>query len=244
MPPRWCRGWQLPGAAAGFMSSLERRLRESWSENAGAWTGAVRSGGIESRVLATDAAVVQAALGRAPDTVLDVGCGEGWLAHRLAELGVEVTGFDASEELVRRAAEGPGQFHLLDYAAFAAAPNGLGGPFDVAVCNFSILGEEVQPLLRALREAVREGGALVIQTLHPLAAASDQPYSDGWREEGFRGLGDGFSAPMPWYFRTVGSWVRELVAAGFVVEEIREPRHPESGQVLSMIFVLSPGGRL
>ncbi|HSK40392.1 MAG TPA: hypothetical protein VK943_11555, partial [Arenibaculum sp.] len=58
-------------------------LADSWTANAGLWTQAVRSGAIASRRLATDDAVVRAVAARRPRRVLDLGCGEGWLARAL-----------------------------------------------------------------------------------------------------------------------------------------------------------------
>jgi 2-polyprenyl-3-methyl-5-hydroxy-6-metoxy-1,4-benzoquinol methylase len=72
------------------------RLRRSWVANAPAWVDAVRGQRIESRCLVTDAAIVEAVLDQQPSTVLDLGCGEGWLARALASHGIEVTGVDAS----------------------------------------------------------------------------------------------------------------------------------------------------
>ena len=81
-------------------SPNDSRIIESWHQNADSWTGAVRDHQIESRRLATDAAVVKAVLDRHPRTVLDVGCGEGWLARALHAQGIDVLGVDVVPELV------------------------------------------------------------------------------------------------------------------------------------------------
>lgn len=203
----------------------DRTIRRSWDVNADAWTEAVRSGRIESRVNATDDAVIAAVRALGAASVLDIGCGEGWLCRALAGFGLDVTGFDASAALVdRAAAAGPGAYRTLAYDEFSAAPERAGGPFDVAVCNFSLLGMDILPVLRAAAAVLTPNGHLVIQTVHPFTAASpDEPYEDGWRSEDFRSLGDGFSSSMPWYYRTVGSWIASLGSAGFELVECREP---------------------
>ncbi|HEV2150324.1 MAG TPA: class I SAM-dependent methyltransferase [Longimicrobiaceae bacterium] len=219
----------------------EGALRQSWDRNAAAWTEAVRGGHIPSRRAGTDAAIVEAVARAGGRRVLDVGCGEGWLARALAEHGFAVTGIDGSAELVERArAAGGGDFRTLRYDEVEADPARLGGPYDTVVCNFALLGETVAPLLRALATALAPDGRLLIQTVHPFTACGDAPYRDGWRTEDFAGFACPFPAAMPWYFRTVGSWVAAARAAGLQVVELDEPTDPDSGRPLSLLLALGP----
>ena len=213
-------------------------LRRSWVANAPAWTDAVRGGTIASRRAGTDAAIVRALAELPPGRVLDVGCGEGWLARALAGDGHRVVGIDASAPLVERAREGGGgEFRVLAYEDLAADPSLAGpGPYDAVVCNFSLLGEELVSLLVALRGLLSGAAPLVIQTVHPFTACGDSPYRDGWREETFAGFGGAFGAPMPWYFRTVASWLRVLAEAGLCAAALEEPTDPDSGRPLSLLM--------
>jgi SAM-dependent methyltransferase len=210
------------------------RLLASWHDNAAAWTAAVRSGAIESRRLATDAAILAAVLDRRPRQVLDLGCGEGWLVRALAQRGVAALGVDGSAPLVEAAARAGGSFARLSYAELVAAPERCGAGFDLVVANFALLEEQILPLLAALRRIMTANGFLLVQTLHPLAAGP--PYEDGWRTEDFRGFGDAAWTPMPWYFRTLGSWLGVLRAAGFALHDLREPSHPKEGRPLSLLL--------
>lgn len=213
------------------------RMLKSWDSNADAWTDAVRERRIASRRAGTDDAIVAAVLRTKPASVLDVGCGEGWLARALAAHGCRVVGIDASEALVASARNlGGGTFFAMTYDAIVSRACDLGAPFDVAVCNFSLLEAELAPLLDALRGVLAARGRLVIQTVHPWAACGDAPYVDGWREETFAGFGGGFAAPMPWYFRTLASWVDAIGASGFAIERIVEPVDAESGRPLSLLI--------
>ncbi len=208
------------------------QLTRSWIANASAWSETVRNQQIESRRVATDEAIVTAVLDQKPRRVLDLGCGEGWLARALSAHGIDVVGIDASEPLIRAARElGGGTFHVLPFDDVSQ----LRETFDLAVANFALLEEDPGPLLRAL-----PARTLVVQTMHP-AFVEGEAYRDGWRVETFATMHGEWREPMPWYFRTIGSWVRLLTDAGLALMEVREPLHPERGRPLSIVFVARRG---
>jgi hypothetical protein len=41
---------------------------------------------------------------------------------------------------------------------------------------------------------------------------------------------------MPWYFRTLGSWVGLLRDGGFALQGLREPAHPQERRPLSLLL--------
>ena len=187
-------------------------LRRVWENNAAAWIDAVREQRIESRRLVTDRAIVSAVLDTHPRTVLDLGCGEGWLSRALSSHGISVVGVDASAPRVHAAPRAV--VAMYDALPFARA-------FDTIVANFSLLDDHLPTLPPHTH--------FVVQTLHPAFVGG--PYADGWRTETL----DGWRDPMPWYFRTLESWSRAL-GERYEKVEIREPMHPERGVPASMIF--------
>lgn len=215
----------------------DAKIIDSWHGNALPWTRAVREGRIESRRLVTDRAILDAVLARAPRSVLDLGCGEGWLAHALAGAGIEVTGIDAVPALIEQArAGGPGDFRTMSYEDFATGQ--LDARFDAVVCNFSLLGEDAaEQAVAAARSLLNPGGAVLVQTLHPLVACGDQPYRDGWRNGSWAGFGAEFSDPAPWYFRTVESWTKLFWRHALRLAELREPLHPATDKPASIVFI-------
>lgn len=215
-------------------------ILEVWHRNAGPWTDAVRERRIESRRLVTDKAIVDAVLSRKPRSAIDLGCGEGWLARALAAEGVDVLGVDVVPELIEAArAQGGGRFATMSYAQIAAGE--LHARADAAICNFSLLGKQsTEAVLAAAPRLLEPGGALLVQTLHPLAACGELPYRDGWREGSWAGCGEGFGRAAPWYFRTLGGWLDTFAACGLRVARIEEPLHPHGGRPASVIFVLEP----
>ena len=218
------------------MSSESVQLRRSWVANSSAWCEAVREQRIESRRLVTDAAIVDAILEQKPQRVLDVGCGEGWLARALSTQGIDVTGIDASAPLIEAAqALGGATFLMVSYEELAANPSSLGAQFDTIVANFSILDDRAEELLRALLPMLARDGRLIVQSVHPIFAA-DGNYADGWRTETFDSMPGTWSESMPWYFRTLGSWVRVFANAGYSLTEIGEPMYPDRPRPASIIF--------
>lgn len=215
----------------------DAHVTASWHLNAVPWTTAVREAQIESRRQVTDQAIVAAVTDCAPRSVLDIGCGEGWLARALAARGIPVTGIDVVPALIdaaRRA--GGGDFHVMSYEDIAAGR--LQASADLVVCNFCLIGKEsVDGLFAAIPQLLNAGGHFLVQTLHPLIACGDQPYRDGWREGSWQGFDPAFSDPPPWYFRTLESWIALFAAAGLRLREVREPLHPLTQNPASVIFI-------
>lgn len=214
------------------------QIIDSWHANAAPWTAAVRQGQIESRLLVTDRAIVEAVVSRSPKLVLDIGCGEGWLVRALAAHDIRALGVDAVPSLIERAQQaGGGEFRVASYEQIAADVTPLCA--DLVVCNFALLGRQsVEGLMRAMPRLLQPHGTLAIQTLHPLSACGDRPYQDGWREGSWAGFdAAAFSRPAPWYFRTLASWLNLLAAHRLRILEMREPLHPLSQRPASVIFM-------
>nr|WP_314526325.1 methyltransferase domain-containing protein [uncultured Pseudomonas sp.] len=221
------------------MTSPESDLLQSWHHNAHAWIKAVRSGSIESRRQVTDQAILLAIMGRQPERVLDLGCGEGWLMRVLAERGISAVGVDGDATLVEAArAAGSAPVYLASYEALVDSTADIGRDYQLICANFALLQQDIIPLLSAMNALLAPGGALVIQTLHPWTAAAGD-YQDGWRQETFAGF-SGQWQPMPWYLRTLSSWFNALDMGGFQLVGLQEPQHPQSPVPQSLLLVAEP----
>ena len=218
----------------------EDRLARNWEANAEAWIRAVREALIPSRSRATDAAIVQAILDEKPNHVLDLGCGEGWLARSLAAREIDVVGVDASHALIAAAKEkGGAVFHVCSYAELISQPTIAGSGFDVVVSNFALLQQDVTSVLRSVRSVLVPSGVLMVQTVHPWTAAGGDRYEDRWVEETFGNISSEFAEPMPWYYRTLASWSNVLREAGYRIRELREPTADDSTIPQSLIMIAS-----
>jgi 2-polyprenyl-3-methyl-5-hydroxy-6-metoxy-1,4-benzoquinol methylase len=214
----------------------DSKIIDSWRHNASPWTHAVRAREIESRRLVTDRAIVEAVLACEPRTVINLGCGEGWLALELQRSGIGVTALDVVPELVAAAQQaGVTDSRVLSYEEIAAGQ--LKAAADVVVCNFSLLGKEsVEGLLRVVPTLLEPDGSLLVQTLHPLVSCGDLPYVDGWRNGSWAGFSSAFCDAPPWYFRTLSTWLELMRNSGLILRALREPLDPRTGKPASVIF--------
>ena len=143
----------------------------------------------------------------------------------------------------RRAREAGGgrSFEHIGYDRLVVQDDAAAGPWDLIVRNFALLAENLAPLLRSLGCRLAPDGVVLIQTVHPWAVvAATPPYEDGWRVETFSSLAPELAAPMPWYFRTLASWIDVLLDAGFIMTELEEPRHPDGELPLSLLMQCRP----
>jgi 2-polyprenyl-6-hydroxyphenyl methylase/3-demethylubiquinone-9 3-methyltransferase len=105
---------------------------------------------------------------RETDSVLELGCGYGRVAFRLADRAARVTGIDTAEEsvtLARRLAPPSGQCEFLVMDAYRTAFDE--GSFDAVVCvqnGISAFGGEPGALLREALRVARRGGKLLLST--------------------------------------------------------------------------------
>jgi 2-polyprenyl-3-methyl-5-hydroxy-6-metoxy-1,4-benzoquinol methylase len=223
----------------------EQEIIRSWHCNAAPWSHAIRTASIASRKFVTNRAIIDAVSSVSPSRVLDLGCGEGWLARELAGRAIRTTGVDAVPELIAQAVSQAASIELpwrpdflvQDYSTIASR-RWPGGPFDTVVCNFSLLGAtSVETLIAALPFYLQGLGRLIVQTLHPVAACGDLPYEDGWRAGSWLGFSGEFRDPAPWYFRTLESWQAMLQRCGFEILECREPRAAGAVTPASIIWI-------
>jgi 2-polyprenyl-3-methyl-5-hydroxy-6-metoxy-1,4-benzoquinol methylase len=216
----------------------DAKIIDSWHRNAIPWIMAIREEQIDSRKLVTNDAIIEAVISRSPNSVLDIGCGEGWLAHRLSSEDIDfILGVDVVPELIAQAQTcSNARFQLLSYEDLSRGT--ISEQFDAAVSNFALLGKEsVDNLFQTVPSLLMKGGAFIIQTVHPVIYCGDLPYVDGWREGSWAGFSSDFIDPAPWYFRTLESWVKLFTENGFSIEEIREPLNPRTQKAASIIFI-------
>ncbi len=218
----------------------EQTILKSWDTNAKAWTQAVRNREIESRNRVTNQAIVNAILAQDFQSMLDVGCGEGWLIREIASTrpgakSYDYVGIDGSEDLIRHAQELDPQHSYLNLTYQSLNIDSLQRKFDLIVCNFSLFGKEsVDDLLLKLKDLLTENGRILIQTLH----VEDE--ETGWQAGSWQGFSEQFTDPAPWYKRNHQAWLNTFEQAGLLVCHDHKTQHPDTLQTCSVIFTLKP----
>ncbi len=106
--------------------------------------------------------------------ILDIACGNGLFSRRLVELGVRVTAFDFSAELIKLAQMRMPEnqritYYVLDAIDSLAMEQTLSGAtFDSALCNMALFDmAEIEPLFRTLPKLLKPGGTFIFSITHP-----------------------------------------------------------------------------
>jgi 2-polyprenyl-3-methyl-5-hydroxy-6-metoxy-1,4-benzoquinol methylase len=119
--------------------------------------------------------LVELAADLAPGTALDVGCGEGGDALWLADRGWQVTGADVSTVALERAERHAAEAGLAEWTSWLhvdlVAGDPLPGGADLVTAMFVHVPDAVfDRVYRAVAEAVRPGGVLLVAGHHPAEA--------------------------------------------------------------------------
>lgn len=213
----------------------------SWHANAENWIATINNNEIESRNLITNEAIVDIIIKYRPATILDIGCGEGWLTRKLQAHGINANGIDAIPALINNALEKGGEhYSVCSYEDFVNEKYSAYKGVDAVVINFALLDQTIsEQLLGCLPKVINDKGFVFIQTLHPWSLINEGDYKSGWKEGSWKGLNEKYVLPYKWYFRTMEAWVQLFSNSGLSVVEIKEPIHPVSKKPASLVFVLS-----
>ncbi|NDJ55191.1 MAG: methyltransferase domain-containing protein, partial [Chloroflexi bacterium] len=191
---------------------------------------------------------VQSLLGVRPgERVLDVACGTGVMARRLASWGATVTAVDFSPALIERAQARGGEidYRVVD-ATDEAALLALGA-FDAIVCTMALMDMPViAPLYRAVAQMLSTQGRFVFATAHPAFNSNNPVFlteiidHDGLLEivhglkiSAYLGVPPTKAVgsvdepnPHPYYHRPLSELVAAAFEAGLVLDGLNEVAFP------------------
>ena len=146
---------------------------EAWEKNASFWDDRMGEGNHFVEVLIWPPTERLLDL-QAGEHVLDIACGNGLYARRLASKGVRVVAFDFSEGMVRHAIRRTQEHSqkiecLVMDATDESALRSLGErKFDAAICSMALFDiADIVPLFRALGHILKDEGRFVFSIMHP-----------------------------------------------------------------------------
>jgi ubiquinone/menaquinone biosynthesis C-methylase UbiE len=157
---------------------------------------------------------------------LEVGCGDGLLARRLAARAAEVTAIDADARMITLARQRTSVSHVrYVHADFLACPIEAAS-FDFACANTALHHMDFAAALRAMARALRPGGRLVVVGLAAHGSPADYLIDAAgipahWVYRAVRGLG-GSGPPVKDPEMT---WAEVKAIAGNVLPGVRYRRH-------------------
>jgi SAM-dependent methyltransferase len=148
-------------------------VREVWDANADFWDERMGEGNATHRLIVGP--TIERLLDLRPgEAVLEVACGNGQLARRMAALGARVLAVDLSEAMLARArarsrsVDGALEFRVLDGADRASLASLGTERFDAVVCNMALMDmDDIEPLAEALPRLLRPDGRFVFSVVHP-----------------------------------------------------------------------------
>lgn len=161
-------------------------------------------------------------------TVLDAGCGPGFLTRYLLDRGAaEVTAFDVSPSMVEIARERAGDRARLFVADMAQPLPGLAPDyFDLIVSSLAIdyVRDWTVPLSE-FRRVLKPDGRLVMSVQHPMGSYQwfSPPSAFGVHlcQATWKGFG-GEPVVVPDYYRSFGEIISPLLSAGFSLRALKE----------------------
>jgi SAM-dependent methyltransferase len=236
-------------------ATINAQVRDIWNQNAPFWDEHMGSEGNEFHRLLV-APVAERLLQIQPgDKVLEVACGAGIFARRLADLGATVLATDLSDRFIDQARSRHEdytahiEFRVLD-ATDLHALRALGeNQFDAVVAIMALMDmTDIQPLASALPSLLKPRGRFVVAVMHPCFNTSgctmlvEQEETGGRieatysvRVKRYLGLGVDTAFGMPgqpaaqYYFhRPLHGLLGPFLAAGLVLDGLEEPAFDES----------------
>lgn len=170
-------------------------------------------------------------------SVLDLGCGFGWHCRYALEQGASsVTGVDISENMLQKARELTNDAAITYVRMPIEDIDFAGGSFDVVISSLAFhYIEPFQTVCEKVYACLKPGGSFVFSVEHPIFTARseqdwhtdedgnrlhwpvDQYQHEGMRETSF--LTDNVIK----YHRTIGTYLNDLIGAGFAVKAVKEP---------------------
>lgn len=243
------------------LEALNKGTQAVWNQNAEFWDEKMGEGNLFQRVLVGPATERLLELNPG-ELILEIACGNGVFARRLAQLGAQVIATDFSENLLEQAQKRTTEHDdRIEYRFIDATSEeqllALGERrFHAVVCNMAIMDiATIEPLMSALSRLLKVDGRFIFSVMHP--CFNNPRVKLGMEEEDREGeiITEYFvraakyinippqkglaiiGQPVPQYYfhRSLNVLFNTCFRAGFVMDGLEEPTFgPEDSSTRSL----------
>jgi 2-polyprenyl-3-methyl-5-hydroxy-6-metoxy-1,4-benzoquinol methylase len=155
------------------LEALNKGTQAAWNQNAEFWDEKMGEGNLFQRVLVGP--TIERLLELKPgELVLEIACGNGVFARRLAQLGAQVIATDFSQKLLEQAQKrsveyiGRIEYLFIDATNEEQLLKLRERHFDAVVCNMAIMDiATIEPLMSALSRLLKVDGRFIFSVMHP-----------------------------------------------------------------------------
>ncbi|MBN1783896.1 MAG: class I SAM-dependent methyltransferase [Alphaproteobacteria bacterium] len=203
------------------------------------WIKMIRESRDDFRTYVTDPAIFSE-LKKLPkgSTVLDAGCGEGYISRFLVNEGYSVTGIDLSEEFIQSAQKARAKdevYMVSDILKADFEPN----HFDAIVLNHVMMElKNPEKAIERFGKWLKPGGKLIFLIVHPFndktsEMTRENKYTENYFEVQKRAekfLIKGLETPekLVWYHHPLKTYTESLYKNNFLIESLQEPSFIDS----------------
>lgn len=149
----------------------EQTVAQYWDKNALSWTEGVRAGHDVYREHVNNPAFFEILPDLTGQTVLDVGCGEGFNTRLFADLGAHVTGVDISPKMIEAAKDHEQQDPKgINYLITSGADLSMfdDASFDAVLSTMALMDmPDYVGCIREIARILKDGGVLQFSITHP-----------------------------------------------------------------------------
>lgn len=154
-------------------------MSDGWEDSADAWIASMGAAGDFSRKHVLDTPMLARVHRLAPQSVLDLGCGEGRFCRMLAPTVPQVTGIDPTKPLIEWART------LSDATYHVAKAEDLpfeGASFDLVISYLTLIDiPDIPSTIAEVARVLRPGGRFLIANLSSWATSSHNVHG-GWKK--------------------------------------------------------------
>jgi cyclopropane fatty-acyl-phospholipid synthase-like methyltransferase len=245
---------------------LNDEVKAIWNINAAFWDGRMGEGNDFHKTLIepTQLKLLDIKPGK---HILDIACGNGQFARKMAGLGAKVTAIDFSAKFIRiaRSKSSPDiDYRVVDVTSESDLNTLSGLTFDSIVCTMAMMDmENIEIMINHVHGMLKKDGKFVFSITHPCFNSGESvlvherddlggeiknryyvKISNYLVEQSLLGIGmNGQPRPQYYFHRPVSTILKHCFNAGFVLDAFEEPSFANienSGNIFDNVFQKIP----